>query len=104
MRQMVMVTALAWLTFSGFSQTGGSAFAWAAVKPSGHAVGKDARGQFTVAADRLSARNVSLEDLILEAYHLERYQVSGGPAWLDSDEFDVDARAGAAASKEQLRL
>ena len=80
------------------------AFDVASVKPSARQVGKDARGEIATGPDRLSGRNVSLKSLIVEAYHLQQHQVSGGPNWLDSDEFDIDARAGAPASKEQLGL
>jgi uncharacterized protein (TIGR03435 family) len=105
MQSWSALSSLVWLTCVAAAQTAPApAFAVASVKPSARVAGKDARGQIVVAADRLSGRNVSLKDLIIEAYHLERYQVSGGPNWLDSDEFDIDARADGPTSKEQLRL
>jgi len=42
---------------------------------------------------RLSAKNVSLKQLIGAAYHVYDYQVSGGPKWIDTDRFDVEAKA-----------
>lgn len=42
--------------------------------------------------------------MILAAYHLDRYQVTGGPGWMDEDEFDIDARANGNASPDQIRL
>jgi len=87
-----------------FGQTAAAPeFAVASLKPSQNIVGRDARGRFVTGPDRLSARNVSLKDLIVEAYHVQPYQVSGGPRWLDSDEFDVDAKADGSVSKEELR-
>lgn len=75
----------------------------ASVKPSTRAVGKDDRGALIFGPDRASARNVSLKGLIVEAYHVQPFQVSGGPGWLDLDEYDIDARAGVTATKDQLR-
>jgi uncharacterized protein (TIGR03435 family) len=40
---------------------------------------------------RFSTHNTSLRDLIQMAYLLDRQQVAGGPTWVASDEFDVDA-------------
>ena len=37
----------------------------------------------------LSIRSISLKDLIAAAYGIEAYQISGGPAWVDSDQFEV---------------
>jgi uncharacterized protein (TIGR03435 family) len=40
--------------------------------------------------------------MILDAYRLTPYQLTGGPAWLESDRFDVEARA-ESANEDQLR-
>jgi uncharacterized protein (TIGR03435 family) len=85
------------------SATLAQSFDVASVKPSARAVGKDYRGAVVFGPERVSARNVSLKGLIAEAYHVQPFQVSGGPGWLDIDEFDIDARAGKTAAKEQLR-
>ena len=81
-----------------FAQT----FAVASLKPSARPAGKDYRGRIAVQPDRLSARNVSLTDLLVEAYGVQRFQIEG-PSWLDDDEFDIDARADNAASRAELR-
>src|SRR5262252_1268512 len=47
---------------------------------------------------RLSAVNVTLRMLIRNAYLFQDFRMSGGPGWLDSDKFDVEATAGAAAT------
>lgn len=56
-------------------------------------------------ADRLSAQNVTLKMLIGEAYHVYDFQISGGIKWLDSDRYDVEAKAGGGAipTRAQLR-
>lgn len=48
-------------------------------------------------------RGITVRGLILEAYHLSTAQVSGGPAWLASDAFDVECKA-ENASAAQLRM
>jgi uncharacterized protein (TIGR03435 family) len=54
---------------------------------------------------RSAAAGVTARRLILEAYHLQPYQLSGGPDWLDSDMFDFGARAAnSSADENQLRL
>jgi uncharacterized protein (TIGR03435 family) len=43
---------------------------------------------------RLAATNVLLRTLIQQAFQVQDFQMAGGPGWIDSDRFDVDARAG----------
>jgi uncharacterized protein (TIGR03435 family) len=50
----------------------------------------------------LSIRSISLKDLIAAAYGVETYQISGGPAWMDSDQFEINAKSAIPASREQL--
>ena len=37
--------------------------------------------------------NTTLKDIIVWAYNLHPRQVSGGPAWMDADKFDIDGKA-----------
>jgi uncharacterized protein (TIGR03435 family) len=50
----------------------------------------------------LSARNATLKELIEGVYAVENYQVTGGPVWLESARFDVDAKPGSATGREQM--
>ena len=52
---------------------------------------------------RLSAVNVTLRMLIRNAYLFQDFRMSGGPGWLDSDKFDVEATAGTSVTIDQIR-
>ena len=42
---------------------------------------------------RLDAKNVTLKRCIMSAYGVGPHQVSGGPDWLESDRFEISAKA-----------
>jgi uncharacterized protein (TIGR03435 family) len=42
---------------------------------------------------RLVGRNVTLGMLITVAYQVQDFQVSGGPSWMNSDRYDIEAKA-----------
>lgn len=66
-------------------------FEVASVKPSQHLVGPDYNNQIAISPSAFTAHNATLRRLIAEAYDLQLRQISG-PAWLDQNEYDVDAR------------
>ena len=82
----------------------GETFDVASVKVSQRQVGKDAQGEVSIGPAGLSGKNVTLKSLIAEAYQVPPHQVTGGPSWLDSNEYDVEAKAGGPTTKEQLLL
>lgn len=43
---------------------------------------------------RLSITNASLKTLIRNAYGLQAFQLGGGPGWLDTDMYDIEAKTG----------
>jgi uncharacterized protein (TIGR03435 family) len=54
--------------------------------------------------DRLTATNISVATLITLAYKVQFYQMTGGPAWLISDRFDIVAKADAEAAARSPML
>jgi uncharacterized protein (TIGR03435 family) len=48
-------------------------------------------------------RKAIVKRIIQAAYRLTEYEVSGGPGWLDSDTFDLEAKAGTPANEDQHR-
>jgi uncharacterized protein (TIGR03435 family) len=53
---------------------------------------------------RFSVTNLSLRSLIRMAYQIQDFQLSGGPKWIDSDRFDVVAKADRGYTPAQLPL
>ncbi len=49
-------------------------------------------------------RGTTLKLLIAWAYNVQDYQVTGGPAWIDSDRYDIEARAEHASDRDRMRL
>jgi uncharacterized protein (TIGR03435 family) len=99
-RGVRIAIAFAVLSTSLFAQT---EFEVASVRPNPHPVGPDSRGIIQIKPAGISAQNVSLKDLIVAAWNIERYQVLGGPAWLDISEYDVEATAPAPSDSAAIR-
>lgn len=77
-------------------------FELATVKPSspdarGGGSGMDPGGRFT-------ARNSSLKGLMLLAYGLHPRQIEGGPAWFETDRFDIVAKADTAGAPNRAQV
>lgn len=83
--------------------TAPAGFATVRLHPSGPESGPagyvlfDRQGHFNV-------RNATLQKIAAVAYDVHPFQIAGGPAWVRSDRFDIDAAADPAASPEQMRL
>lgn len=60
------------------------------------------RQNVQVTPDSLTMRNISLKSSIAWAYHVMDYQVSG-PDWLQSQRYDMIAKAAGPATEDQLR-
>jgi uncharacterized protein (TIGR03435 family) len=52
---------------------------------------------------RITRSGVTLRDLMMNAYDVKRYQVSG-PSWTESDRYDIVAKVPAGATKEQVKV
>src|SRR5579863_1132082 len=51
---------------------------------------------------RLEFHGQTMLDLVTFAFNLERDSISGGPAWIDSDHFDITAKSSALNSQDAL--
>jgi uncharacterized protein (TIGR03435 family) len=101
----MITTGLLFWTICSFAQTAPKAFAVATVKPSQQVLGRDRPpSRLVFLPEGVRGRNMTLKGLILEAYQLRRYQITGGPDWLDTAEYDLEARSDSAATPQELRL
>jgi bla regulator protein blaR1 len=57
--------------------------------------------KFDPGASEFIAENYSVRDLILRAYALKEWQLSGGPAWIDSSHYDIRAKSEGFTSRNQ---
>jgi uncharacterized protein (TIGR03435 family) len=105
MRQILAVGLLLFAGSAAFAQTAASLpqFEAAQVRQSQPAAGR-AWERITTDPGRLTASGVPLKQLIFEAYDMPYYRIFGGPPWLESEYYDLEATAGSAVSREQLKL
>jgi len=59
--------------------------------------------QFTFPGGRFRANATTLKYLLEWAYDIQTAQHTGGPAWLSSDRYDIEATAGTNASDAQMK-
>jgi uncharacterized protein (TIGR03435 family) len=95
---LVAISAMAVL-----GQTVRPQFEVASIKPAG----SERPVQMRDSPGRLTGRftmNAQLRMLIETAYHLQPFQIVGGPAWIGSDQYEVDAKAPDNTDRAQIFL
>jgi uncharacterized protein (TIGR03435 family) len=76
-------------------------FEVASIKPSS----PDARGtSVRPVGNGISIGNMTLKELIVLAYRVQPFQVSGGPAWFDSVHYDITAKSEKAPKLDDIPL
>src|SRR5215472_13155323 len=93
-----------WL-LAGFSGTyaetnTGPRFDVASIKPSAPAARNTSI--FFPPVGRLEVINMSLKEMIANAYSIQPFQISSGPGWLDSAHYDISAKAEAARKQDDV--
>lgn len=98
---MKLLVAICFLEVCAAAQpaSGRLEFEVATVKPSN--ADENSSG-WTTAKVSTRMRNFTLRRLILTAYQMTDAQVSGGPKWMGSDRYDIDAKPPEAADTPQL--
>jgi len=99
MRSCVLFLAIATLHAQPLPQT----FDVVSIKPNQTA--GEYRRAGTSAGGLFTASNVTLKLLISRAYGVAEAQIEGGPGWIDTDTFDISARANTplTLSREEVR-
>nr|HEV7954993.1 TIGR03435 family protein [Candidatus Acidoferrales bacterium] len=59
---------------------------------------------FVETPDGLVVRTATVKMLILRAYGVDAYQISGGPDWLSSERYDIDAKFDGATADELQKI
>src|SRR5262245_30486329 len=93
---LIVSAAAAW------AQPPAPVFEAATVKPS--AAGAAEGSSWHSRKGYLVMKNQTLNALIRVAYGLQNDQLSGGPKWIDSERFDIEARAAGPADDPELKL
>jgi uncharacterized protein (TIGR03435 family) len=77
-------------------------FEVASIKPAA----PDARGMFIrgTPGGRINLTNMPLKEMIVMAWRLQPFQVSGGPAWMESLHWDVSAKPDHQPKQDELGL
>jgi bla regulator protein blaR1 len=60
--------------------------------------------RMSISPGRLMAKNVTAKLLIMQAFNVKDFQISGGPAWIASDHFDLDAKTGGEEGPSPAKL
>lgn len=105
---MLPVSVMLFAATAAFGQTADApvpTFDVASVKSSQPGAGGERRGRenIQVTPGTVTMRNVNLKSCIRWAYHVTEYQVTG-PAWIDSERYEIVGKATGPANEEQLRL
>lgn len=95
---LAYVSAIAFL--SAAPQSAEPAFDVASIKPNNTG---DGVSYIRFPGITVSVTNQSLRNLIMFAYQIRGFQLSGGPTWMDTSRFDVEAKATPGASMDQKR-
>jgi uncharacterized protein (TIGR03435 family) len=89
---IIVIVAATSLRLNAQASSSIEAFEVASIKPR---TGEPA-GPAPTSPDRFIRPDATLAELIRYAYNLQEFQIDGGPGWLASSRFDVNAKAAAA--------
>jgi uncharacterized protein (TIGR03435 family) len=78
------------------------AFEVASIKP--NTSGEPGARSGTRPGGRYIAMNTSLKGMVMQAYGLQSFQITGGPGWLETDRYDVNAKGEENIPERQIWL
>ena len=55
------------------------------------------------APGRVTVSNMTVKDLLTIAFQVRDFQISGGPGWVNSDHYDIEAKTGGIAAPKQVQ-
>jgi uncharacterized protein (TIGR03435 family) len=86
-----MMTIRFWVAAAMVATCAAQTFEVASIKPA--APGTRGFSIVPSAGGRLNAKNITLKRLLAASYHVQDFQILGGPAWIDSAHYDIVAKA-----------
>jgi uncharacterized protein (TIGR03435 family) len=98
-KRLALICLVLCSSLLGQTNSPGAAFEVASVKPSTSA---SDRALVQAVPGRLLMENFAPRTLIVLAYGVADYQVAGGPPWIGSDRYDVQAKAQGDATVQQM--
>jgi Protein of unknown function (DUF3738) len=101
MKRLALIGLVFCSTLLGQTNSPGaaSAFEVASIKPSANT---DPRALVQAVPGRLPMQGFPLRTLIVFAYEVGNYQVTGGPSWVGSDRYDIQAKSEGNATVRQM--
>src|ERR1700733_8916210 len=105
-RQSLTVTALAAVLYlgAGLAETDSLTFEVASVKPSLGCPPACGLIRSTVGSQGYHAEGATVRSLMTVAYSVTDKQISGGPSWMNTDRFDIEAKAARQGSTDELHV
>jgi len=111
MRRVILGVCVAAAVAGGLMAQGGDenlTFEVASIKPAapmqpGRMMMGSRGGPGTADPGHLTYNNLSLKNMLVNAFGVKGYQISG-PAWLDSERFDLVAKIPQGATKDQVKI
>jgi hypothetical protein len=100
-RWTILLVVAAFTTFG--QQAARPEFQVASIKPN-TAVGARGMGVRALPGGRLTTTNAPLMMLIQNAYSVQASQVVGGPSWINSDGYDIEAKPESNTDREHMWL
>lgn len=96
---MKILTAL-WFVWMAAQEPANPAFEVASIRP---AATREIGSVYNYPGGRMELRGCTLAYLIEVAFDVHEYQISGGPAWMNSDRFDIYAKPPATSKSSASR-
>ena len=95
-----------WITTSSVqaSQSQVNALAFDVVSVKRNTAGADRSSTGYSPGGRFSAQFQTVDRLIINAYRIRDYQLSGLPGWASSERYDIEARATGTPTRDEMRL
>jgi uncharacterized protein (TIGR03435 family) len=106
MRAFAGISVLTLLSGAAFGQAAEStpAFDFVEIHASAKSTNPNMTGGFLRAGGRYDIRKATMVDLIRTAYGVDADKVLGGPSWLETDRFDIAAKAPQSTPPETVKL